>query len=153
EMMQLLAASRDRDFRLVIAGEGPLAATLGDKLQAAAPGRFAFVGHLKDRDELARLYATCDVFTHPNPREPFGMAPLEAMASGLALVAPDSGGILSFANKQNAWIVPPTAESFACAVCNAADPGAREQRVERALSTAREHEWSAVASQLFKLFD
>jgi glycosyltransferase involved in cell wall biosynthesis len=32
---------------------------------------------------LVRLYADCDAFIHPNPREPFGIPPLEAMATAV----------------------------------------------------------------------
>jgi alpha-1,6-mannosyltransferase len=51
------------------------------------------LGYIADRELLADILANCDVFLHPNPHEPFGIAPLEAMASRLALVAPDSGGV------------------------------------------------------------
>ncbi len=44
-----------------------------------------YLGHEADRRRLADLYANVDVFLHPNPREPFGIAPLEAMASGDAV--------------------------------------------------------------------
>ncbi len=63
-----------------------------------------FYGHVGARETLARLYASCDVFVHPNPREPFGIGPLEAMASGVPLVAPAAGGLLSYANDTNAWL-------------------------------------------------
>ena len=62
-----------------------------------------FCGHV-DARALARLYASCDVFVHPNPREPFGIGPLEAMASGVPLVLPAAGGVLSYANADNAWL-------------------------------------------------
>ncbi len=63
---------------------------------------FPMFDHIRDRESLAAHYASCDVFLHPNPSQPFGIAPLEAMASGLALVEPDSGGILSYADSTNA---------------------------------------------------
>ena len=47
---------------------------------------------------LADLFTDGDLFVHPNPREPFGIAPLEAMAAGLPVVAPDRGGVTSYAN-------------------------------------------------------
>ena len=40
----------------------------------------------------ASLYATLDVFVHTSPFETFGQAVQEAMASGIAVVAPDAGG-------------------------------------------------------------
>ena len=61
------------------------------------------LGHL-DKELLADYYANADVFVHPNPKEPFGIAPLEAMASGVPVVAPNSGGILSYATDENIWM-------------------------------------------------
>ena len=59
---------------------------LQGQAETRVPGRVHFLGHLPDRRQLASLYANADVFVHPNPREPFGIGPLEAMASGLPLV-------------------------------------------------------------------
>ncbi len=74
------------------------------------------LGQINDTETLANLFANCDAFVHPNPREPFGITPLEAMASGLPVVAPNSGGVLSYANSENAWLSEPTAECFSEAI-------------------------------------
>ena len=102
---------------------------------------------------MAVLYANADVFVHPNPNEPFGIAPLEAMASGLPLVAPDSGGVMTYANSQNSWTTPPRTESFAAAIEEiAGNEFLRRQKVERALETAREYAWPKVAASFLDLY-
>jgi glycosyltransferase involved in cell wall biosynthesis len=53
---------------------------VGGFYASRAPGRAAFLGHIKNPDELAGLLANADLFIHPSDREPFGIAPLEAMA-------------------------------------------------------------------------
>jgi alpha-1,6-mannosyltransferase len=98
--------------RLIVAGDGPSLAALRQEAERRVPGRVFFYGHVGARDTLARLYASCDAFVHPNPREPFGIGPLEAMASGVPLVAPAAGGLLSYANDTNAWLAEPTGEAF-----------------------------------------
>ncbi len=75
-----------------------------------------FLGYIGDRSELAEILAGCELFLHPNPKEPFGIAPLEAMASGLVLVAPNSGGVTEYANDGNAMLVEPAPLAFAEAV-------------------------------------
>ncbi len=104
EMMQILAKDMDRDFRLLVAGAGPQSEYLQAETDKLFPGKILQLGHL-DKETLANFYANADVFVHPNPREPFGIAPLEAMASGAPTLAPNAGGILSYATNENAWLV------------------------------------------------
>jgi len=142
------------DFRLVVAGDGPLAGWLENEAKVRAPGRVRLLGHIGDRAELLELYADCDAFIHPNPREPFGIAPLEAMAAGLPLVAPNAGGLLSYADETNAWLAEPNGESFAAAaraVIN--DPAARKDKLARARWTARQYRWQVVTDSFFQLYD
>ncbi|BFU44795.1 glycosyltransferase [Krasilnikovia sp. MM14-A1004] len=70
---------------LVVAGTGPLDA---DLRAAAAEQRLPvhFVGHLRERDPLAALLASADVVLAPGPVETFGLAALEALASGTPVV-------------------------------------------------------------------
>ena len=49
------------------------------------------------RSELARLYASCDVFVSASWWESFGLPPLEAMASGAPVVMTDSRGVRDYA--------------------------------------------------------
>ncbi|MGH9627449.1 MAG: glycosyltransferase family 4 protein, partial [Bryobacteraceae bacterium] len=141
-------------YFLLIAGEGSMKAWLEETGQTRAHGRLRFLGHLRDRDELGDLYANADAFLHPNPREPFGIAPLEAMASGLPVIAPNAGGVLTYANEANAWLARPFAADLAQAVMQVfADTDGREGRTIAARRTAEEHSWPIVAGRFFDLFD
>ena len=51
-----------------------------------------------ERTELARIMASCDALIHGSEAEPFGLVPSEAMASGLPLVVPDTGGCAEVAD-------------------------------------------------------
>ena len=74
---------------LSFVGDGPAHATF----RAAFAGLPAtFVGTLRG-DDLAAAYASADVFALPSRTETLGLVALEAMASGLAVVGADRGGI------------------------------------------------------------
>jgi alpha-1,6-mannosyltransferase len=71
--------------RLVVAGDGPLRRRL--TAQAARDGvPVRFLGHVPERQQLAALLATADVVLAPGPVETFGLAALEALASGTPVV-------------------------------------------------------------------
>ncbi|MBT0570106.1 glycosyltransferase family 1 protein [Curvibacter sp. CHRR-16] len=70
-------------LRLVVAGDGPQR----ENLQRESP-RALFTGFL-DEKALAAHYASADVFVFPSVSETFGNVCLEAMASGLPVVAYD----------------------------------------------------------------
>ena len=136
-LMQILARDSDHDFRLLIAGAGPQADWLKEETARKIPGKIIQLGHL-DKETLSDFYANADVFVHPNPREPFGIAPLEAMASGTPTVAPNAGGLLSYATDENAWLVAPTAENFAAAVREIiGDETLRNRKVEKAFAAVK----------------
>lgn len=140
------------DVRLVLAGDGPMKSSLAADAARRAPGRIIQIGPVTDRATLAALYASADVFVHPNPREPFGIAPLEAMASRVPVVLPSAGGVLSYASVANAWLAAPEARSFAYAVRSAIlDPD--QARLAAARETARQHDWSQVAARYFATLD
>lgn len=153
EMMKILATDAEYDFRLIVAGAGPLEETLDAEGRKLGEQKIVLLGHL-DKETLANYYANADVFVHPNPREPFGIAPLEAMASGLATVAPNAGGILSYATDENIWLTEPNADAFAAAVREAAaNEALRERRIASALETARNNTREASTDNLFASYD
>ncbi len=146
--------SEPEDFRLLIAGSGDQRPLLERAAQQDLPGKVEFLGYIGDRNELANLLASCDIFLHPNPNEPFGIAPLEAMASGLPLVAPNSGGILDFARDSNAYVVAPTGAAFSRAVLEAIrNPELRKRKVASALSTAASFSLEAAADSFLSLYE
>ena len=153
DTLSVLTRRAKRDFRLLVAGDGIERERWEFFCRTAIPGKVSFLGHVKEHSRLADLLANSDVFVHPNPREPFGIAPLEAMASGLPLVAPNSGGVTSYANAENAWLMPPDERSFAAAVEDVvANASQRAHRVENALRTAEEFRWEVVASSFLDLY-
>lgn len=154
EMMDILVKDPQFDYRLLVAGTGPLASWLEEHTQRKAFGRVHLLGHIADRERLADILANCNAMIHPNPREPFGIAPLEAMASGLPVVAPDSGGLLTYANESNCWLAEPDGESFARSVRRIfSDDRVRQTKIKRAMETARDFGWGQTTARFFNLYD
>lgn len=84
-VLEAFAAMRQRspDARLVLVGDGPERASLERRYP-----EHVFAG-MKIGEELATHYASADVFLFASVTETFGNVTLEAMASGLAVVAFD----------------------------------------------------------------
>ncbi len=154
DTLETLQARNGRDWRLVLVGDGVERPRFLAEADRRTPRRVAWLGHIQDRFHLARIYANCDAFVHPNPREPFGIAPLEAMASGLPVIAPDRGGVTTYANSTNAWIVPPRPNAFADAVHEAVSSNlARDGRIARALLTSAKFRWENTAGSFLDLYE
>jgi len=78
------AASRQRpNLRVVVVGDGPM----GKRLRSENPD-FHFAG-MRIGEDLAAHYASADLFVFPSLSETFGNVTMEALASGLAVVAFD----------------------------------------------------------------
>ncbi len=89
------------DARLVIASDGPLRR----KLQRDLPHAI-FTGFLP-REELARCYASGDLFLYPSLTETFGNVVTEALASGLPVVAFNYAAAARYIRHgENGWLVP-----------------------------------------------
>lgn len=146
-------AKLPENYRLLLAGNGMCRSAMEVECRERFGQRVAFLGHCADRQALAELYANVDAFVHPNPKEPFGIAPLEAMASGLPLVAPNRGGVLTYAKPNNAWLAEPEPAAFAEAVEDTFTNPERQDRIQRAMETAAQYHWHAVASRYMDLYD
>ena len=117
-VIRAVAQLRDRSAaRLLIVGgdAAPAGRVRSDEMQrlvdvADACGiadRVTFAGH-RQRSELAAYYAACDVFVTTPWYEPFGITPLEAMASARPVIGSDVGGIrYSVVDGVTGYLVPP----------------------------------------------
>jgi alpha-1,6-mannosyltransferase len=109
---------------------------------------------MEQRGDLARLLASADAFLHPNPQEPFGIGPLEAMASGVPVVLPRGGGVLTYCCDDTAWLTSPGADSLAMGLCEvAARPEEARRRSLLGVTRARELTWQRVAERYFETYD
>jgi alpha-1,6-mannosyltransferase len=89
---------------LAIAGDGPRRAAL-ERRAAGLPVRF--LGFVRDPARVARLLATADVALAPGPLETFGLAALEALASGVPVVAAADGALAEVVGAAGAVVTGP----------------------------------------------
>jgi len=134
----LRARARDPRLHLVLAGGGPEQERLAERLGAAA----TFLGWLEG-EELARAYASADIFLFPSATDTFGQVILEAQASGLPAVALARGGPLSLIeDRVSGLLCEPDAELLADAVLElAGSPLLRERLAGAGLRAARQRTW------------
>jgi N-acetyl-alpha-D-glucosaminyl L-malate synthase BshA len=79
------------DARLVLVGDGPEAGMAMELAQDLGVGeQVVFVGVV---DQVAPLLSAADLFLLPSETESFGLVALEAMASGVPVIASDVGGL------------------------------------------------------------
>ena len=94
-----------RPLRLVLAGSGPATSLI----RTAAPDDVLFLGQLDRRNELPTLYASADAFVFSSLTETLGLVVLEAMASGLPVIATPAGGVADhLRDGENGIAYPPT---------------------------------------------
>ena len=86
QIEQALVARGHRDFRMVIVGEGAEGKWLRKNMAHAE-----FTGALTGRD-LSRAFANMDFFVFPSETDTFGLAVLEALASGVPALVSSVGG-------------------------------------------------------------
>jgi glycosyltransferase involved in cell wall biosynthesis len=107
-------------------------------------------GGLMSRDELARQYASADIFIHPSLTETFGNVLTEAMASGLAVAAFDYAAARQFIrHRKNGLSVPRSSPDalVEAAVTLATRPVLREQLRIAAREALLEQSWDKVVAR------
>jgi glycosyltransferase involved in cell wall biosynthesis len=141
-----LAARRfDPRLHLVLAGGGPELPHLHERLGE----HLTCLGWLAGR-ELAKAYASADIFLFPSATDTFGQVVLEAQASGLPVVAVAAGGPLSLIrNRVNGLLSAADAQELAARVVElAGSPLLRQRLASAGLSAVRERTWESALERL-----
>jgi glycosyltransferase involved in cell wall biosynthesis/predicted metal-dependent phosphoesterase TrpH len=141
----LAARERDPRLHLVLAGGGPEEEMLRARLGADA----TFLGWLQE-EELARAYASADMFLFASRTDTFGQVILEAQASGLPVVAVAEGGPAGLIEDGRTGLLRPAeAGALASAVLElAADPARRRQLAAAAQAAVGARTWERSLGQL-----
>jgi phosphatidylinositol alpha 1,6-mannosyltransferase len=132
-------------IRLVVVGDGPSRGSLERRLPQAK-----FTGMLRGQD-LARAFATLDLFVHTGEAETFCQTVQEAQASGTPVVAPASGGPLDLIEHGRTGLLydPTDRRSLRQSVATlVADRELRRSLAEEALTRVRRRSWADVVDEL-----
>ncbi|SER99994.1 Glycosyltransferase involved in cell wall bisynthesis [Propionibacterium cyclohexanicum] len=150
DLLDLLTPIRrlaPRGVRLAIVGSGPQRRELEE---AFATTPTVFTGYLAG-DELARAYASSDVFCFPSTTETLGLVALEAMASGVPVIGARAGGIPDvISDGVDGFLVAPHNADELCARLSqlVEDPALRTSMATSARAEAERHDWHHATSCL-----
>ena len=127
-------------MRFVLVGDGPLRRAL----QAAHPEGI-FTGFIS-RDQLARHYASADLYVHPSLTETYGNVLAEAMASGLAVAGFDYAAARQLVRHgENGLAVPCSQpEALVAAAVELARDAALRGRLRAAAASLTGQTWDAI---------
>ena len=141
----LRARDADPRLHLLLAGGGPEEGELRARLGEHA----TFLGWLGG-EELARAYASADVFLFASATDTYGQTILEAGASGLPVVAVAEGGPAALVeNRHTGLLCRPDPDHLAGALLQlASSPALRHQLGAAAVLAAHERSWERALGQL-----
>jgi glycosyltransferase involved in cell wall biosynthesis len=141
-----LVLRRWPDATLRIIGHGP---QLHEVRRHAAELRAVSVeGHVPT-GVLMRAHAASAVFCLPSAQENFGLAVVEAMASGLVVVVSGAGALPETTAQAVRWLTPVgDVEAIAAAIGDALDPSARARAEQSNPAAAAQYDPSPVAERL-----
>jgi glycosyltransferase involved in cell wall biosynthesis len=141
----LAARERDPRLHLVLAGGGPEEDMLRERIGEHA----TFLGWLEG-EELARAYASADIFLFASRTDTFGQVLLESQASGLPVVAVAEGGPTALvADGETGLLRQASSRALADAVTTlAASTALRERLARQALAAVRGRTWDGALTRL-----
>jgi alpha-1,6-mannosyltransferase len=145
------AVERATAATLVLVGDGP---SRRHYHQRSKGNRVVWLPYEKDRERIADLLAAADVYLAPGPAETFGLAALEALASGTPVIASDQGAVRELITSSGAGMVnaEPTAGAMAGTIIgllgqDLAYLGDRGRKYAEA-----NHAWDGVFDRLFAFY-
>ncbi len=138
-----ILADEGLPIRLVCAGTGAIARQVALRARGLP---VEFLGFVSDRDSYATLLATADVALAPGPIETFGLAALEALASGTPAIVHSSSALPEVVGEAGI-AAPGTPEGFARAIEAMLGRPAAERRAA-ARARAERFPWGTTLDRL-----
>ncbi|MBU0792598.1 MAG: glycosyltransferase family 1 protein [Alphaproteobacteria bacterium] len=142
------ARRRGAVVKPVVIGDGPHRARLERLLPDAL-----FTGHLSS-GALATAVASCDILLHPSRTEAFPNVVLEAMSSGLAIVANDDPSVRALIDDNRTGVLcgPTLTELVNAVLMLAASSPTRERLADAARAHSARFDWSSTLQPVATLY-
>lgn len=148
-----LVLDRLPETRFIMAGSGDMLPNMVRRVAQLRMGsRFHFTGFLRNRD-VDRMYAMSDLYVMPSVSEPFGIAPLEAMACDVPVLVSRQSGVVEVlrnAIKVDFWDVREMANKI-CALLSY--PVLAAEEVRNCREELKHIRWENVAVKLRAAYD
>lgn len=148
-----LVLDRLPNTRFIMAGSGDMLPNMVRRVAQLRMGsRFHFTGFLRNRD-VDRMYAMSDLYVMPSVSEPFGIAPLEAMACDVPVLVSRQSGVVEVlrnAIKVDFWDVREMANKI-CALLSY--PVLAAEEVRNCREELKNIRWENAAVKLRAAYD
>ena len=142
-------------IRLLIIGDGALRRKLENLVKKLSlKEKIKFLG-LIPNEKIQEYLAACDCFVLPSLEEGFGIAILEAMASGLPVISTKVGGILDIIeDRENGILVEPkNSEELAGAILKIySQEEFTKNLIERASVNLEKYNWENIAKEVSNIY-
>ncbi|MGP4042097.1 glycosyltransferase family 4 protein [Gracilibacillus sp. D59] len=141
---------QSEQFVLAIVGDGPHRGPLEKHFEST---NTVFTGFMHG-EELAKAYASADLFVFPSTTETLGLVLMEAMASGLPIVAADSGPTREQIKHEKHGLLynPESVESFKETVLRLEDEALRKRLAEAAWQDIHKMGWDDQSRQALAFY-
>lgn len=156
-----LLKQRGRRVKLLLAGSGALFPEYFSRLQALTAERgiqdaVVFAGKVPD-DEMRDFYCACDAFLFPNENQTWGLAVLEAMACGSAVMVSQGAAVHEALTDGHDAVLFPARNPAALAEkveYLIASPGQRAAIAANGLQLVRtEYNWQRFGEKMIAVFE
>ena len=153
QIARKIASAHERELELRIAGDGPLRQKLEKTIKnSGLSDNIKLLGAMP-RERVRTLHAESDVFVMPSTRESFGLAALEARASGLPVVAMKGTGAEDFLEDGKTGMLAGDDRACATHMARLATDNALRARLSGRDAGLARFDWDAVSDQHLDAYD
>jgi glycosyltransferase involved in cell wall biosynthesis len=144
--------ARDRRWRLLVVGDGPLRAEMQRRIDASGlTDAVQLAGEVPNGPQLWELYRTSHLFLHVSFTEGLPQVLFEAQAAGIPIVATAVGGVAdALGDGTGGLLIPPSdaPAAVAAVIAVAGDEALRRRLIAAGLANAERHSLEAQLDQL-----